>query len=154
MSFKHGRYKTRLYNIWIQARARCQKEYATGYINYGGRGISFWPQWDEDFLLFEKWALNNGYKDGLSLERKDVNGNYTPDNCIWANQYTQSANSRKRSKTKHLFKGVDQLPSGKWRATIQVQNKVINLHTHATEQDAVNARNKYIRDNNLPHLIQ
>lgn len=154
MPIKHGKYKTRLYNIWMQARARCQKTYASGYENYGGRGITFWPAWDSDFLLFEAWALAHGYTDKLTLERKDVNGPYSPKNCVWADQPTQSANARKSKGRKFTYRGVDQLPGGRWRAIIQVRNVIVNLKTHPTERDAVEARNKYIRDNNLPHLIQ
>ena len=154
MPLKHGKYKTRLYSIWVQARARCQKSYTNGYENYGGRGITFYSEWDESFEVFEEWALTHGYADNLSLERKDVNGNYNPNNCIWADQPVQSANSRKRKVSKFTYKGVDQLPSGRWRAIIQVRGAVINLHTHSTEREAVEARNKYIRYNNLPHLLQ
>lgn len=154
MPYKHGKYRTRLYGIWALARARCQKPYANGYKDYGGRGISFCSEWDQDFEVFETWALSNGYADNLTLERKDVNGNYFPNNCIWADQNVQSANARKRPNTKFQYKGVDQLPGGRWRAIIQVRGVVINLHTHGTEREAVEARNKYIRDNQLPHLIQ
>ena len=70
MPVKHGKYKTRLYSIWYQARMRCQKTYATGYADYGGRGISFWPEWDKDFEVFENWALSNGYADNLATGDK------------------------------------------------------------------------------------
>ena len=151
----HGDSKNRLYSIWVLAKARCEKPYATGYQNYGGRGIKMDFQWSSSYETFKTWALSHGYSQHLTLERKDVNGDYTPENCIWADQSVQSANSRKRSTpTKHTFKGVDQLPSGRWRAILQHQGKRINLGTHLNERNAVEARNKYIRDNALPHLIQ
>ena len=151
---KHGNSGKRLYNIWILARARCQKPYATGYGYYGGRGITFWPAWDQDFEVFKAWALSHGYNDTLTLERVDVDGNYDPSNCIWAPQTTQSANTRKRSKTKHTYIGVDQLPGGNWRATIQVNKTIYRLGTFQTEREAVEARNQFIIDNGLPHTQQ
>ena len=150
---KHGNSGKRLYNIWSLMKARCLKSYATDFKHYGGRGITFDPSWDS-YEDFKTWALSHGYSDTLTLERVDVNGDYGPNNCIWAPRTTQSANTRKRPKTKHTYKGVNQLPGGRWRAIIQVRGAVINLHTHSTEREAVEARNKYIHDNNLPHLIQ
>jgi len=138
----------------MQVRARCQKSYATGYDDYGGRGISVCSVWDQDFLAFEAWALSNGYKDNLTLERTNVNGNYEPLNCIWADQAVQSSNSRKNKVSKFTFKGVDQLPSGSWRSVIQVRGVIHRLGVFSSESLAVDARNQFIRDNNLPHLQQ
>ena len=153
MPLRHGEHKTRIYKIWYGMVRRCTQPYATGYKDYGGRGISIDPTW-LDYLTFRNWAFSHGYAYNLTIERRNVNGNYEPSNCYWADQPTQSANSRKRKVSKFTYKGVDQLPSGRWRAIIQVRGVVINLHTHSTEREAVEARNKYIRDNNLPHLIQ
>ena len=153
MPFKHGEYKTRLYRIWYGMNRRCSQPYATGYADYGGRGIKFDPVWS-DFLVFKDWALSNGYAPHLTLERKDVNGNYEPNNCTWADQTTQSANSRKRKNAKHTYKGVDQLPNGSWRATLQSQNKRLHLGSFPDEASALAFRNNYIVSNNLPHIIQ
>ena len=153
MPYKHGEYRTRIYKIWYGIVRRCTQTYATGYDAYGGRGITLHSDWF-DYITFRDWAFSHGYSDNLTIERRDVNGNYEPSNCYWADQPVQSANSRKRKVSKFTYKGVDQLPSGRWRAIIQVRGVVINLHTHSTERGAVEARNKYIRDNNLPHLIQ
>ena len=149
----HGKSKERLYNIWLQMKARCEKQYATGFVSYGGRGISYFPSWGQ-FDVFYSWAISNGYHSSLTLERKDVNGNYCPINCIWASQFVQSANSRKRKKAKFTYKGVDQLPSGSWRATIQIKNTSHHLGVFTTEQEALLFRNNYIRNNSLPHLLQ
>ena len=61
------------------------------YNLYGGRNITICKEWD-DYLKFRNWALNNGYKEDLSLDRIDVNGNYGPDNCRWVTIKQQQNN--------------------------------------------------------------
>lgn len=72
-------------------RTRCTNPNYLGYKNYGGRGISICKEWDS-FTVFRDWALENGYRDDLSIERINTNGNYEPGNCTWADKRTQSAN--------------------------------------------------------------
>ena len=88
---KHGETKTRVYRTWKAMRRRCRNPKATGYKNYGGRGISVCAEW-ESFTVFRDWALANGYRDDLSIERINVDGNYEPANCTWANAVTQAGN--------------------------------------------------------------
>jgi hypothetical protein len=71
---------------------RCTRPYVKGYKNYGGRGIRVCAEW-HDFATFRDWALSHGYKDGLTIDRIDSNGNYEPDNCRWI---TLSENIRRR----------------------------------------------------------
>lgn len=86
--------ETKLYYIWCSMKARCYCETAKEYRNYGGRGISVCSQWRTDFMSFCDWAMANGYQEGLSIERKDVNGNYEPDNCTWITRKEQTRNKR------------------------------------------------------------
>lgn len=75
-------------------KQRCGYTKYVHYKDYGGRGIKICEEWKNDFLSFRKWALDNGYKDGLLLDRIDVNGNYEPNNCRWVDAIKQANNRR------------------------------------------------------------
>ena len=89
----HGEYKTRLYKIWVGFRQRCTNPNYPGFHNYGGRGIAHCEEWN-DYFVFRDWALKNGYRENLSLDRINNNGNYEPSNCRWATPETQANNKR------------------------------------------------------------
>ena len=92
-NYKHGGSYTKLYNVWKSLKKRCLNPYGDDYKYYGGRGITICDEWLE-FIPFRDWALSNDYKEGLTIDRKENDGNYTPENCQWI---TNKENSRKRS---------------------------------------------------------
>lgn len=99
----HGDTKSRLYRIWAGIIQRCcnDRERYEWY-KYGGRGIQVCEDWHK-YENFRDWAIANGYDDGLSIDRIDVNGNYCPENCRWATVYEQ--NNNKRTSRRLTFRG-------------------------------------------------
>lgn len=90
----HGESKTKLYGVWCAMRRRCYLETTADYKNYGARGITVCEDWRSDFEAFKHWALMNGYEEGLTIERLNVDLNYTPDNCSWVTRTVQNRNRR------------------------------------------------------------
>lgn len=92
MRHKHGMTKTRLYRIWRGMLTRCYNTHRNDFTYYGGKGITVCDDWKNSFPLFYEWAIKNGYSETVTLDRKDVNGNYCPENCRWLSRKKQSEN--------------------------------------------------------------
>ena len=78
-------------------RQRCHNSKNRGYKNYGARGITVCDEWldkEAGFMNFYNWAMQNGYQDGLSIDRINTDGNYEPSNCRWVDMKTQNNNKR------------------------------------------------------------
>lgn len=94
---KHNLYKTKVYEKLNAIRGRCKNPNDRSYFRYGGRGITLCKEWDgpDGFQNFYDWAMSNGYKDGLTIDRIDNDKGYSPDNCRWVTQKVQMNNTRR-----------------------------------------------------------
>lgn len=93
MHYKHGGAGTRLHGIWKGMINRCNPENKHSE-HYGIRGIRVCPEWRE-YEVFRDWAMANGYRDDLTIERKNIDGDYCPENCSWISQAAQTRNTRR-----------------------------------------------------------
>lgn len=90
----HGDSTSRLHRIWKGMKDRCNNPKVKDYALYGARGIRVCEEWSNDYSKFMKWAKENGYKDNLSIDRINNDGNYEPGNCCWADNVQQGNNRR------------------------------------------------------------
>jgi hypothetical protein len=82
----------RVYRIWQGMHSRCYGVNGKDYVHYGGRGIKICDEWLSDFMEFYQWSAHNGYKDNLTIDRIDVDGNYCAENCRWVTTAIQNKN--------------------------------------------------------------
>ena len=98
---KHNKTYTKIYNKYRSMKERCFNPKNQRYKNYGERGIIVCDEWigEEGFINFYNWSMANGYRDNLTIERIDVNGNYCPENCKWIPIKEQADN---KTNTKYI----------------------------------------------------
>jgi hypothetical protein len=133
----HGKSNTRLYTIFEGMKNRCYNSNTPKYKNYGGRGIRVCEEWLNDFMNFYNWAMENGYSDNLTIDRKDVDGDYCPTNCRWITDKEQRFN---RTDTHYVtIKGVTK-PITQWSKESGINHKTIALRIELgwNEEDLLN----------------
>ena len=129
ISQRDGRTKTRLYQIYTSMKDRCYRAKARDYARYGAKGIRVCSEWLASFDAFRDWALQNGYADNLTLDRKEVSGPYSPENCRWST-YKEQANNR--SNTKRItYEGVTRTAS-EWADLLGVSVAAVHGHYRRT----------------------
>lgn len=112
-----------LYRVWNGMVCRCETPSSGGYESYGGRGIRVCDEWRHDFLAFMAWALANGWKKGLHLDRIDNDGGYSPENCRFLSPAASARN--KRSNRTIEFNG-DKLLLVEWSEKLRISYDVLN----------------------------
>lgn len=132
----HGYSRTKLGNVFEGMKQRCNNPKNKNYEKYGGRGIKICTEWLNDPKKFFDWAIKNGYKEGLSIDRIDVNGNYEPDNCRWADNEAQCLNQRLRKDNKTGHKGI-YYSEGVYRVQIRRNKKRYYFGSYKTLPEAV-----------------
>ncbi len=116
----HGLTKYPFYQVWLNMRDRCYNPKSKAFKNYGGRGIEVCNLWRNNADTFIGWALNNGWKPGLNLDRQDNNKGYSPENCRFVNATVSKHNQRLLgSNNTSGYRGVHWIKSERrWRAVI------------------------------------
>ena len=117
MFVKHNLTGSRMYNIWTHMNQRCYNPNNSRYANYHDRGITVCDEWRNDFMAFRKWALENGYSENLTLDRKDNDGNYCPENCHWTTKRVQNNN---RTINHHLILNGVSKTIGEWSSELGI----------------------------------
>lgn len=83
-----------IYAAWVSMRHRCRNPSSRKWDHYGGRGIVVVEEWDEDYIPFYEWSIDNGWQPGLQIDRVDNDGPYSPDNCRWTTPVVNISNRR------------------------------------------------------------
>lgn len=152
----HKMSDTRLYEIWCGIKRRCKDSSRKDYEIYGGRGIEVCEEWDKSFNKFYNWAIKNGYDDTLTIERIDVNGDYTPQNCTWATKKEQANNKRNNilltydNKTQTISQWANELNINETTLRNRIQRgwpecKVFEKASTRTHQISFNGETKSLR---------
>lgn len=139
LSTTHGLSKSRIGGIYRSMLHRCNSRKDHAYKDYGGRGIKVCEEWQKDIHLFYNWAMENGYDDTLTLDRIDVNGNYEPSNCRWANRQTQANNTRENN---HVIYGGKSYTVSELARTLGVSRNTI--YRYYTTEKEVNKTNLFL----------
>ena len=121
-NLKHHGSGTRLYGIWRSMIRRCEDPNDCNYARYGMKGIRVSSEWHE-FERFRDWAMKNGYKDTLSIDRIENNGPYADWNCRWADLFTQANN---RSNNRVIFYNGESRTLAEWCRVLGLKYKTVH----------------------------
>ncbi len=113
----HGKRSSKIYMRWATMKRRCFNPSCDKWEYYGGRGITVCSEWKNSFMAFEKWAMENGYSDGLELDRINRDGNYEPSNVRFV---TRTENSQNKSNNVPVTAFGETKVASEWLRTFPV----------------------------------
>ena len=131
-----------LYTVWDSMKQRCYNPNNDSYPYCGANGIKVNPIWKKSFRAFYNWAMTNGWKSGLQIDRKKNDGNYSPSNCRIVTPRKNILNKKWIPKGKVSFLGVHIQPNtekNKYIAQIKIKGKSIHIGSYLTAEEAVKA---------------
>lgn len=157
---RHRMWRSSIYKVWSMMKSRCANTNNPSYKNYGARGISVYPPWINDFIIFYEWAIENGYKDNskMELNRKDNDKDYSPMNCEFTTHSINNQNTRLLQKNNTTgYRGVyyskNKKDVKKWMAGIRSNKKCYYLGYFATPEQAAQSYNNFIIKNKTYHPL-
>lgn len=139
----HGMTRTGLYQCWKRMRQRCENTRDRNYHHYGNRDIRVNPEW-HNYEAFAAWAVAAGYREGLTLDRRDSNGDYTPENCRWATWSQQSQNHRRRKDNGSGYVGVSLFRRG-YQCRVCLSGREIHLGLFDDPFSAAWVRDEFVK---------
>lgn len=150
----HGLRNHRMYKTWECMKGRCYNPDFKQYADYGGRGITVCKEW-LDITNFVDWVeTKSNWVEGLTLDRIDNDKGYSPDNCTFSTRTIQSINQRQQSNNTSGYVGITwDKHRNKWSARVHINNKGKHIGYYLNKEEAVQARDNYIIENNLPHKL-
>ncbi|MEZ7226046.1 hypothetical protein NO989_04595 [Alteromonas sp. DY56-G5] len=137
----------KLYLVWYQMIKRCTKKSNKDFVYYGGRGVSVCSEW-HNFDTFSQWAIESGYKQGLTIDRIKNSGNYTPNNCRWVTMDIQAANKRYSNRGKTIVVDGVEKTYKEWAELLGGSASLIYDRVHRQgwdPRDAVTKKPKSVR---------
>jgi hypothetical protein len=131
----HGESRTKFYKLWNGIIDRCENPTSSSYHNYGAKGITVCTEWHK-YENFKEWALANGYKEGLSIDRIDNNKGYYPENCRWVTFQEQQNNKKDNH---YITYNNKTMSLGDWARELKCERATIyaRLQRGWTEEEAV-----------------
>lgn len=153
----HGLSDTRLYRIFRGMKTRCYNANSKDYNRYRARGINICKEWLENFTNFYNWSMSNGYKDDLTIDRIDFNGNYCPDNCRWVDLKIQNNN---RCSNKFITFDNKTYTISEWSEIINIPRKILEYRLRNFDsidkafKTSIRHRNTGILYNNKIHSLK
>lgn len=139
----HGLTQHKLYNVYKSMVNRCSNLNNISYKNYGAKGITVCDEWLNNFLHYYNWCINNGWEDGLVVDRIDGKKNYCPENCRITSKYD---NNKNKESTIYLTAFDEKKTANEWsldeRCKTSYSSLVYRIRKNWNPEEAITTPNK------------